>query len=45
MSGQIRKLIEEMNEALKVPLDAVERDLVELGRLLVERPGAGELVT
>src|ERR1700730_667171 len=44
LSGQLTKLIEEMNEALKIPSDVLERCLVEVGRLLVQWPDAGELV-
>jgi hypothetical protein len=34
LSGQVSKLIKEMNEALKILSDTSERDLVEVGQLL-----------
>jgi len=44
LSGQVSKLIEEMNEALKILSDMSERCLVEVGRLLVQGPYVGEVV-
>ncbi len=42
LSGQVSKLIEGMNEALKILSDISERCLVEVGRLVIQWPDTGQ---
>ena len=44
LSGQFGKLIEGMEQALKIPPDVLERHLVEVGWRFVQRPYARQLV-